>query len=82
MTKPALESFEVFLVIDSGGDYAIGVDYETALEAYDNDIGGGAARRIVKLVVRATLPEEAEQLSVDVPATAGTTLHPTEAAAE
>jgi len=35
--------FEVFLIIDSDGNYTVGTTGEFAEENYENDVGGGAA---------------------------------------
>ena len=65
------------MVIDSNGDYAVGVDYDEATQLFDDNIGGNGARRVIKLNVRASLPEEIEECAVDVPDDAGTTHAPT-----
>jgi hypothetical protein len=41
-----------------------------AVENYDNEVGGGAARRVITIKVQATLPEDYEVV-VDVPDDAG-----------
>lgn len=63
-----MANFEVFLVIDSNGDYTVGETYDVAVDAFDQSIGGHQARRVLKLVVHATLPEEIEpEIVVHIP---------------
>lgn len=63
-----MADFEVFLVIDSNGDYSAGETYETAVDAFSENIGGHQARRVLKIVVRAALPDEVEpEIVVEVP---------------
>jgi hypothetical protein len=63
---------EVWLVIDSSGDYDTGPDRDSAIDAFDNNIGGGGARRIIKLI-KLTFPAEEDEAEVDVSDTAGET---------
>jgi hypothetical protein len=64
------QTFEPVFIVDCNGDWAIGSDYDTAVENYDNEVGGGATRRVINLKVNVTLPEDGE-VSVNVPDTAG-----------
>lgn len=61
---------DVFVVIDSNGDYAVGGNDDAALENFDNEVGGDRPRRIVKLNVTMRLPVVTE-VSVTVPDEAG-----------
>jgi hypothetical protein len=49
---------EVWVMVDEGGDYAVGVDETTACDSYDQDIGGGTdvAKRMVKVVLSIPKP--------------------------
>ena len=50
---------EMWLCVDANGDYATGVDSDTAVQAYENDIGELNATegfRLVKVVVKVPLP--------------------------
>lgn len=54
-----MKTFEVFLLIDEDGDYATGHDRDSAVEAYENNIGsldGSLTHRIVQINVTASLP--------------------------
>lgn len=66
---------EVYVVVDSAGDYGVGRDEDEACEDYDSDIGGTSCRRIVKVKLTVPLPEAIVMTGV-VPAeaTEGTTL--------
>jgi hypothetical protein len=58
-----LESFDLVLLIDANGDYAVGKCQDTAAEAYEQDVGAlseSGGFRIVNLTVKATLPESVE----------------------
>lgn len=58
---------EIFLCIDANGDYAVGPSEEQAIEAYENEIGGGLARIIRRLVVKAPRPEVVQSGEVTLP---------------
>lgn len=63
-----MADFEVFLVVDSGGDYAVGATYDEATAAFSYEIGRSGARRVLKVVVRCALPDEIEpEIVVEVP---------------
>jgi hypothetical protein len=64
------QTFEIVLIVDANGDYAVGADYDNATENYDNEVGGGAARRVITIRANVALPEEPEVV-VDVPDMAG-----------
>lgn len=58
---------EVFVVVDSAGDYATGVDVDKAKEAYENDVQAlvdAEGFRVVKVVVKVPLPEVVELVGV------------------
>lgn len=59
-------TLQICLIVNSDGDYAVGADFDAAADAYDSDIGGGAARRVIKLNVKLALPKE-EEVFVEVP---------------
>jgi hypothetical protein len=48
---------EVWVMVDQDGDYDVGTSEELARENYDGNIGGDAARRLVKLLLTVPLPE-------------------------
>jgi hypothetical protein len=62
--------YEIVLIIDSNGDAAVGLDYNEATTVYDENVGGGAARRVIYLNVNVSPPKE-EVLTVDVADDAG-----------
>lgn len=72
---------EIWLVIDSDGDYAIGADRNDALDAFDDSYGSsGGPRRVIKITAMVTPPEAiSAETEVDVPDEAGETVE-TEAA--
>jgi hypothetical protein len=47
MTKTA----ELFIAIDSDGDYAFGTDVDEAITAYNDNIGGCLPLRVAKITV-------------------------------
>lgn len=61
---------ECFILIDAAGDYAVGKDDESACEAFDEQIGGNGARRMVKVKLVMPLPRPVELAGV-VPAECG-----------
>jgi hypothetical protein len=67
---PTTQTFEIFLIVDSNGDGALGLGYDHATENYDNEVGGGSGRRIIKINAKVALPEDAE-IDITVPDTAG-----------
>jgi hypothetical protein len=74
---------EVFIVMDTGGDVAVGLDSDHATERFDEEVGGSGQRRIVKLTVWMAPPDEVEEgPEVDVPDNAGKMIDPIEATAE
>lgn len=69
-------TFEVFLLCDSNGDYAVGNSADAARERYEEDIGelvNCDGFRLVKMLVKVPLPEPVE-LSVEVGALDGVAL--------
>lgn len=64
---------EVYVVIDSVGDYTVGVDRDSALETYAEDIGSTDALRVLKLTLKVTPPDQEELEPIDVPDNVGTT---------
>lgn len=64
---------EVWIVMDSDGDYAVGADRDNAIENFENEIGNPAGARIVCLRTKMAAPEESE-IDVEVPDTAGSTV--------
>lgn len=62
---------EVWLCVDQAGDYAVGVDAESARSAYAENIGAledTEGHRMVKVIVTVPLPEVVE-LAGEAPAT-------------
>jgi hypothetical protein len=53
----ATTTIEVWVMVDQYGDYDVGTSEGLAREAYDGNIGGDAARRLVKLLLTVPLPE-------------------------
>jgi hypothetical protein len=60
---------EVWVCVGDDGSYSVGVDEDTANDAWDNDQGGHYARRI-KLTVKVDVPAPLEATIV-VPANPG-----------
>jgi hypothetical protein len=68
-----MQTFDVYLMIDANGDYAVGVDVDQVAELYDETVAGSECRRLIKLTVSANLPKPVEA-SVTVPDEAGETV--------
>lgn len=54
------KELEIFAIIDSDGDYAVGADRDEAAERYENNVGDiddTDGFRIVRLVVQVPVPE-------------------------
>jgi hypothetical protein len=69
----ATSTFSLVLLVDANGEYAVGKDSESAIEAYENDIGSlgeSGGFRLLNLEVKAPLPEQVE-LTGTVPAAEG-----------
>jgi hypothetical protein len=64
---------EIYLVINEDGDYEVGPDYDTAIDAFENSHGGSGPRRIVKLTAKITPPQIEDGGEIDVPDEAGET---------
>jgi hypothetical protein len=70
---------EVWVCVDSNGDYGTGTDSDSAIAAYENDVGETNATegfRLVKLTVGVPLPVALElsgSVADDQPATLTTT---------
>jgi hypothetical protein len=67
----ARDKFEVVLVVDCNGDYAVGQEIDDACDAYDTGIGGSLPRVAYRLTVDVPLPEPREaniHLADDTPA--------------
>lgn len=65
-----LPTFDVVILIDANGDYAVGKCNDTAVEAYEADIGSigdSGGYRLVNLTVKAALPAPVE-LAAMIPA--------------
>lgn len=68
-----LQAFDVVVLIDSNGDYAVGKDSDSAVEQYETDIGNlsdSGGYRLINLTVNAPLPEQVE-LAATIPAADG-----------
>jgi hypothetical protein len=48
-----MQQVEVWVIVDEDGAYGVGVDADTAADAYESDHGGGHA--VAKRVVQVTL---------------------------
>ena len=62
---------EIFIAMNEDGNYVVSADDNEVLELFDSDVGG-ICRKVVKLTVKIT-PPEVEEVSVDIPDTAGET---------
>lgn len=49
---------EVFVCINSYGDFAIGTDADAAREAYDSEIGGDGVRRVYAITLHVPTPAD------------------------
>jgi hypothetical protein len=47
---------EFFVCVDDSGDVGFGVDEASATEHYDENIGGSAVRRLVKIALNVSFP--------------------------
>lgn len=59
---------EVWVCVDSDGDYRVSCDEDGAVTAYNEDVGGTGGRRLVKVTVTVPLPtviELAGEVTVD-----------------
>ena len=67
------DELEVWIVVDSDGDYAAGADQEAAEDNFADNVGGNRPRRAVKVTVnvpplmvleaKATFAEETEKVT-------------------
>jgi hypothetical protein len=55
-----MQDIEVWIVMDADGDYEVGVDKETAVENFENAIGGSAGARIAKVNLKMAPPQVVE----------------------
>lgn len=62
-----MHELEIWIVVDEGGDYAVGKDQDAACEAFDQEIGGTTPRRQVKVTLKVPAPVAIE-LTGEVPA--------------
>jgi hypothetical protein len=65
-----LKTAELFIAMDSDGDWSSGSDENEAVDNYNTNIGGNLALRVVKITVTMRPPEITEA-SVTVPNEAG-----------
>lgn len=56
MSENEMIEVEVFVVVNSDGDYACGIDEESANESFEDSIGGGGQRRMVRVVLKVPQP--------------------------
>jgi hypothetical protein len=68
-----MQTFDVYLMIDANGDYAVGVDVDQVAELYDETIAGSECRRLIHITVSANPPVIVEA-NVTVPDEAGETI--------
>ena len=65
-----MQEIELFVVVDSVGDFAIAKDRDGLQEAWDNDIGGDlCGSRVIRIVLNVE-PQKTVELTADVPAPA------------
>jgi hypothetical protein len=69
-TMTDLKTAELWIAMDSDGDYETGCDEETAITNYNDNIGGCLPLRVVKINV-AMRPPKVTEASVTVPDEAG-----------
>lgn len=62
-----MHELEVWIVVDEGGDYALGKDQEGACQAFEDEIGGDQPRRQVCVKLKVPAPKVIE-LTGEVPA--------------
>lgn len=68
---PKTATLDIFVIVDSNGDYAIGMDVDSVYEAFDDQIGGQQPRRMFQLKVMAEMPAETDsETRIEVPASA------------
>lgn len=65
-----MHKIEMFLVVDADGDCGFGADQDSAIENYNDNIGGSGPQRIIKLNVAVRLPVVIEA-DVTIPDEAG-----------
>jgi hypothetical protein len=66
MSEADLVECEVWVMVDADGDYAVGSTNEETEERFDDEVGGTAPRRLVKITMRLPRPRAIE-LVVQVP---------------
>jgi hypothetical protein len=60
MKTAEMGSVEIWLVVDSAGDYATGASEDDALQAYADNIGSTLAMRAIKMTLAVALPTATE----------------------
>lgn len=63
----------VWVMVDSDGDYAVGIDADNAADNYDQEVNANSGRRLVKVLVTVPLPvplEATATIEEEVEATA------------
>jgi hypothetical protein len=51
---------EIYLVVDSAGDYEVGVNEDDAAERFGENIAGDAVRHMIKMTITVPLPRTIE----------------------
>jgi hypothetical protein len=67
------KTLELWIAVDSDGDYAFAPEEDSAVNAYQEEVGGLVCLRTVKVNVTLTLPVPIE-VNVTVPDEAGQTV--------
>lgn len=70
-TMTEKKEIEIFIVMDSDGDYAASADPDGAVEAFAAAIGGHAVRRMVKIKVCMSPPAIEDGPTMEIPDAAG-----------
>ena len=65
-----MHALDIWLVVDEDGDYEVAKERDDALEYYSDNISCSHARRVVKLTVQVSGPDDAT-CSATVPAAKG-----------
>lgn len=64
------KTIECWIVLDKDGDHDVGIDRDSAIERFEENIGSAAGARIMCVRVTAALPEEVT-VAVRMPDEAG-----------
>jgi hypothetical protein len=51
---------EIYLVVDAGGDYEVGLTDDDATERFGENVGGDSVRHMIKMIITVPLPRTIE----------------------